>query len=120
MQLSQRTLLHRPETDSEKKGYQAMSDSKKAPKKAAAPVTGEAGTNAPVDKKDRKIRPAGLLAIIGTNPETGLKQTIDEDITEAGLDVAVEALPYGNYILRRYYDRPLVKAEIKRSSIKIG
>lgn len=97
-----------------------MSDSKKAPKKNPAPAVGEAGTNAPVDKKDRKIRPAGLLAIIGTNPETGLKQTIKEDITEAGLDAAVAEIPVGSYILRRYYDRPLVKAEIKRSSIKIG
>ena len=101
-----------------------MSDSKKAPKKNAAPppVEGENGT---APDKARKAKPVGQLAILSASPDGGVQPiTLDgipvEGLQEADLAGIVEKIPYGDYILRRYYDRPLVKAEIKRSSVKIG
>ena len=43
-----------------------------------------------------------------------------DNLTDETLPDAVSELPVGKYILRRYYDRPLVKQEIKRSQVKIG
>ena len=137
MQLSQRTLLHRTETGGKEKGYHTMSSSKKKTSDAAPCAGGEPGACAPAGKKDRKIRPVGLLAILREADPDHLSvpapcepsllssvnqrlQVVKDGLTEADLNEAIAALPFGNYILRRYYDRPLVKAEVKRSSIKIG
>jgi hypothetical protein len=99
-----------------------MSDSKK--KKPAAPLPAE-GENGTAPAKARKAKPISQLAILSESPDGGVQSMKLDDIPVEGLQEAdlagiIEKLPVGNYILRRYYDRPLVKAEIKRSSIKIG
>ena len=71
------------------------------------------------NKQEKKTRQRGVLCILGTG-EDGEQTKVCDNLTDETLPDAVSELPLGKYILRRYYDRPLVKQEIKRSQVKIG
>ena len=70
-------------------------------------------------QEKKKTRQRGVLCILGTGEDGGQTMVCD-NLTDETLPDAVSELPVGKYILRRYYDRPLVKQEIKRSQVKIG
>jgi len=70
-------------------------------------------------QEKKKTRQRGVLCILGTG-EDGEQTNVCDNLTDETLPDAVSELPVGKYILRRYYDRPLVKQEIKRSQVKIG
>lgn len=70
-------------------------------------------------QEKKKTRQRGVLCILGTG-EDGEQTKVCDNLTDETLPEAISKLPVGKYILRRYYDRPLVKLEIKRSQVKIG
>ena len=70
-------------------------------------------------QEKKKTRQRGVLCILGTG-EDGEQTKVCDNLTDETLPDAVSELRVGKYILRRYYDRPLVKQEIKRSQVKIG
>jgi hypothetical protein len=70
-------------------------------------------------KHEKKTRQRGVLCIMGAG-EDGEQTKVCDNLTDETLPDAVSKLPVGKYILRRYYDRPLVKQEIKRNQVKIG
>lgn len=71
------------------------------------------------NKHEKKTRQPGVLCILKTD-EAGGQTKVCDNLTDETLPDAVSELPVGKYILRRYYDRPLVKQEIKRNQVKIG
>lgn len=70
-------------------------------------------------QEKKKTRQRGVLCILGAG-EAGGQTKVCDNLTDETLPGAVSELPVGKYILRRYYDRPLVKQEIKRNQVKIG
>ena len=71
-------------------------------------------------KKPRKPNPKSILCILKPNADqTGL-ETVRDGIEEEALPDIIKELASGTYVLRRYYDRPLLKAEIKRDRVTIG
>lgn len=66
-----------------------------------------------------RTRPRGVLCILKTD-EAGAQTKVCDNLTDETLPDAISELPVGTYILRRYYDRTLVKQEIKRNQVKIG
>ncbi len=71
------------------------------------------------NKHEKKTRQRGVLCILKTD-EAGAQTKVCDNLADDTLPDAISELPVGTYILRRYYDRPLVKQEIKRNQVKIG
>lgn len=65
--------------------------------------------------KTRAARPASQIQIID---EAGA--TVADHLTDADLPKAIEALEYGAYKIRRYWDRSFTKALIEKSQIKFN
>lgn len=70
-------------------------------------------TEAPV--KARAARPASKIQIIDD-----AAAVVADNLTDEDLPKAIEALEYGTYKLRRYWDRSFTKALIEKSQIKFN
>lgn len=84
-------------------------------------VTPATATPVAEAKKTRRPNPKSILCILQEDKEDATKlNTVKDKIEEEDLPKAVAELPFGEYILRRYTDRPLTKKEIKRDRVTIG